>query len=180
MNDINSGLYIAIGPQGSGKTLMMVKNLYDELEKNPARRVFANMRKLKCEHEYFNFKQFLDLVTIPDDSLNGSIFFIDEIHLYFDSLDFTKKDSRKAQVFFSQLRKRGILVLATTQYLMQLDIRIRRQATNVFDMEHIFKNLYQVTTNDIDGYLYRPISKFKITLDDYWDKYDTNEIITLD
>ena len=174
-----SGLYIAIGSQGSGKTLFQVKNLFDEIEKNPDRTVYSNLKSLTCKHIYFNFKDFVKLVSNMDDEINNSIILVDEMHLYFDSLDFMKKDSRIAQVFFSQLRKRDILVLGTTQYLMNLDIRIRRQAFNVFDMYHIYKSLFQVTVNDIDGYVYSEKNRFKIDLADYYDKYDTKEIITL-
>ena len=102
----------------------------------------------------------------------------DEIHLYLDSYDFLKKNNRKLQGFFSQLRKRDILLLGSTQYFMNVDVRIRRQCKYVFDMTHVYKDLFRVITSQVDGYLYYPINTYDIVLSSYYKYYDTNEIIT--
>lgn len=178
-----TGFYLAIGKQGSGKTVLIIKHLVDNYKSTIP--VFSN-----CTLYDIPFKKVtLDKTKDPDsisilDKLdedpnyfNNSIMILDEIHLYFDSLDFMKKNSRKMQTFFSQLRKRKILLLGTAQYLMNVDIRIRRQCKNVFEMEHIYKDLFHVTTHAIDGYFTEEISSYNLRLDDYYKYYDTDEII---
>ena len=123
-------------------------------------------------------KNILDMLDEDPNCFNDSIVLLDEIHIYFDSLDFMRRESRRMQIFFSQLRKRNILLLATTQYIMNLDVRIRRQCSNVFEMEHIYKDLFQVTTHEIDGYFTKEIGRYNIVLSDYYSHYNTNEVIS--
>lgn len=177
-----NGFYLSIGKQGSGKTLFTVKLLYSELDN---RRVFSNFKLYEMEYEPITFDNELEpdktdiLEALEKDPhyFDNSIMLIDEMHIYFDSLDFMRSNSRKMQKFFSQLRKRNILLLGTTQYLMNLDVRIRRQCMNVFDMKHIFKGLFEVTTCEIDGYFSHEVSKYRIDLSEYFNKYDTNELV---
>lgn len=183
-----NGFYMAIGKQGSGKTLMITKLMYDEYikEKRP---IFSNYNLIGIPFTPIDLlkhdrgdnvtrQNILDMLDDDTNCLNGAIILLDEIHLYFDSLDFMKRDTRPMQIFFSQLRKRNILLYATTQYLMNVDIRIRRQCFNIFEMEHIYKDLFEVTTHEIDGYYAREISKYKLYLSEYYKMYNTNEVIT--
>jgi hypothetical protein len=178
------GFYIAIGQQGSGKTLLITKLCADNYDKD--RKVFSNYALLKLPYQKITFDKsknpksisILDQLDTDPNFFNNSIMLLDEIHLYLDSLDFMRKNNRRLQTFFSQLRKRNILLLATTQYIMNVDIRIRRQCMNVFEMNHIYKDLFKVTTHKIDGYFTEEVSSYNIVLSDYYDHYDTNEIIT--
>ena len=187
---MNSGFYLAIGKQGTGKTVMITKLLVDELEKNDNRKIYSNYTlydinyipivRMKNPNKTYkkNTLSFLQELIKDADQFNNSIILIDEIHLYFDSLDFMKKHNRLAQTFFSQLRKRNTLLLGTSQYIMNVDIRLRRQCKNVFDMANIYKDLFEVVTCEIDGYFQNEISRYNIRLNDYFKYYDTNEIIT--
>lgn len=177
-----NGFYLAIGKQGSGKTCFITKLLYTELDN---RKVFSNYKLFDFDYVPITFDNELepdkiDILKQLEDEQNyfdNSIMLLDEMHVYFDSLDFMQKNNRKMQRFFSQLRKRNILLLGTTQYLMNLDVRIRRQCMNVFEMNHIFKSLFEVTTFEIDGYFSKEVSRYNIDLGVYFNKYDTNEII---
>lgn len=180
-----NGFYLAIGKQGSGKTLFMVKNLVDDYTKQK-RRVYSNTTLFDIPYTKITFNKertsedlptFNELLTSDKNIFNDSIILWDEIHLDLDSLDFMKGDSRKKQVFFSQLRKRNILILGTTQYIMHVDVRIRRQCKYVFDMSNIKDNIFQVVTNEIDGYYTEEISRLFIDLHEYYNFYDTKEII---
>lgn len=102
---------------------------------------------------------------------------LDEIHIYFDSRDFMKQNNRVIQTFFSQLRKRKILLLATTQYILHLDIRIRRQAMAVFQMTNLKDGIFKVEVHEIDGYFTRFLRSELVNLNDYFKYYDTNELI---
>jgi GTPase SAR1 family protein len=179
-----NGFYLSIGKQGSGKTLFMTKMLHTEMDD---RTIFSNYTLFGLDYERITFDRdqdgqddaidILDKLDEDPNYFNDSIMLLDEIHIYFDSLDFMKRNNRRMHTFFSQLRKRNILLFATTQYLMNLDVRIRRQCLNVFEMEHIYKGLFEVVTHEIDGYYSIEISRYRVDLSDYFDLYDTNEII---
>ena len=170
-----TGFYIAIGKQGSGKTALITKLLFDNYHKGI--KIFSNYTLFNIDYKRIDLEMLLDMLDKDPSVLNNSIILLDEIHIYLDSRDLMRKNNRRFQFVFSQLRKRKILLLATTQYIMNVDIRIRRQCMNVFEMEHIYKDLFKVTTHDIDGYFTEEISSYNIVLNDYYDKYDTNEII---
>lgn len=179
------GFYISIGKQGKGKTLWITKMCVDDYEDKP-RKVFSNYTLHKIPYQGVTFDKakdpkkisILDKLDEDPNFFNGSIMLIDEIHIYLDSLDFMKTNSRRMHILFSQLRKRNILLLATTQYIMNVDIRIRRQCLKVFEMNHIYKDLFEVTTSEIDGYFTKEESIYRLVLSEYYDHYDTNEIIT--
>jgi len=178
-----NGFYIAVGRQGSGKTVLITKLCVENfIDKRP---IFSNytLKKLPFTAITFDNTREPDKLSILDkldenpDFFNNSIMLLDEIHIYLDSLDFMRANNRRMQVFFSQLRKRNILLLATTQYIMNVDIRIRRQCKNVFEMEHIYKDLFKITTHIIDGYFTEEINNYNLVLAEYYKHYDTNEII---
>ncbi len=181
------GFYLFSGKQGSGKTLMQTKIAFDNYEENPTLKVFSNYELKGMPFCYVTFnseievnKEKLDILTQLDedpDFFNNSIMLLDEIHLYLDSLDFMRRNNRRLQTFFSQLRKRNILLLGTTQYVMNLDIRIRRQCMNVIEMKHIKKDIFQSDTYDIDGYYTEFKNSHLIDLSGYYDKYNTFELI---
>lgn len=177
------GFYLAIGKQGSGKTLFITKHLVDNIKTN--RKIYSNYELFNIDFERITFdnqkdKNALDILKILEEDtnyFNNSIMLLDEIHIYFDSRDFMKKNNRIIQTFFSQLRKRNILLLATTQYILHLDIRIRRQALAVFQMVHVEDNIFRADLYEIDGYY----TSFKrsdfYNLEKYFSYYNTNEII---
>ena len=176
-----NGFYLAIGKQGSGKTLFTTKLLIDNFK---GQKVFSNYSlfgipytKVTLSDRVKDCLNILDELEKDPNIFNNSIMMIDEIHLDLNSLDFMRKNNRKLQTFFSQLRKRNILLLATSQYLLNVDIRIRRQCKNVFEMSYIEGDVFQVITHDIDGYYSQEISRYYVRLSDYYTYYDTNEIV---
>ena len=108
---------------------------------------------------------------------NNSIMILDEIHVYLDSRDFFKKYNRPIQTFMSQLRKRNILLLATTQHLLNVDVRVRRQTLNVFEMIQQSKGIFNVTTYKVNDYYMDQISSYLVDLSGYFKYYNTNEIV---
>lgn len=171
-----NGFYIAIGTQGSGKTALITMLTITEHQKHNDRKIFSNYN-LEIPHEKITLK---DIITMLDDDpniLNNSIILLDEIHLYLDSLDFMRKNNRKLQTFFSQLRKRNILLFGTTQYIMHVDIRIRRHLKMVYDMTNLKGGLFNILISEIDGYYTNPIKNIQMDLKKAFKYYDTNEII---
>ena len=178
-----NGFYLAIGKQGSGKTLFITRLLVDNLK---GRKVFSNYSLFGIDYTKVTLARDLSDKTVPrvldmlkDDPnvFNDSILLLDEIHIDLNSLDFMRKSNRALQVFFSQLRKRNILLLATSQYLLNVDIRIRRQCKNVFEMTNIQGSVFQVVTHEIDGYYSQEVSRVYVDLKDYYHYYDTFEIV---
>lgn len=181
------GLYIAVGRQGSGKTVFMIKLLIDNLKYK--KKVFSNINLYNIDRDYTKISLSTREETITDVPLmldmldddinifNDSIIFLDEIHKDLDSRDFWSESSRKVQGFFSQLRKRNCLVLATAQYFGLIDNRVRKQCFNVFDMRKLSDEMFNVVVNEVDGYYYRPIINYDVKLSDYFKYYDTNEIV---
>jgi len=177
------GFYLAIGRQGSGKTAFITKLLVDNYSSD--KKVYSNYSLFDIDYEKITFdnkrnKNAIDILNVIKDNpnyFNNSIMLLDEIHLYFDSRDFMKHNNRIIQNFFSQLRKRNILLLATTQYILHLDIRIRRQALAVFQMTNLKDGIFQVDVHEIDGYFTRFLRSELVNLNDYFKYYDTNELI---
>ena len=181
------GLYIAVGRQGSGKTLFMIKLLIDNLKYKS--KIFSNINLYNIDREYTKISLstredtitdvplMLDMLDDDINVFNDSIIFLDEIHKDLDSRDFWSESSRKIQGFFSQLRKRNCLVLATAQYFMLIDNRVRKQCFNVFDMRKLSNDTFNVVVSEVDGYYYRPIINYDVKLSDYFKYYDTNEIV---
>jgi hypothetical protein len=177
------GFYIAIGRQGSGKTAFITKLLVDNYSSD--RKVYSNFSLFGIDYEKITFdnkrnKNSIDILKVIKDNpnyFNNSIMLLDEIHLYFDSRDFMKQNNRIIQNFFSQLRKRNILLLATTQYILHLDVRIRRQALAVFQMTNLKDGIFKVDVHEIDGYYTSFIRTELVNLNDYFKYYDTNELI---
>ena len=177
------GFYLAIGRQGSGKTAFITKLLVDNYTSD--RKVYSNYSLFGIDYEKITFdnkrnKNAIDIskvISENPDYFNNSIMLLDEIHIYFDSRDFMKQNNRIIQNFFSQLRKRNILLLATTQYILHLDIRIRRQALAVFQMTNLKDGIFRVEVHEIDGYYSRFIRNELVNLNDYFKYFDTNELI---
>jgi len=177
------GFYLAIGRQGSGKTAFITKLLVDNYTSD--RKVYSNYSLFGIDYEKITFdnkrnKNAIDILKVISenpDYFNNSIMLLDEIHIYFDSRDFMKQNNRIIQNFFSQLRKRNILLLATTQYILHLDIRIRRQALAVFQMTNLKDVIFRVEVHEIDGYYTNFIRTELVNLNDYFKYYDTNELI---
>ena len=178
------GFVLMIGRQGSGKTLMATSMVFDEYH---GQKVFSNYTLKGIDYKPITFNRsieqnkdkidILDMLDKNPDYFNDSIMVLDEIHLYLDSLDFMRTNNRKLQTFFSQLRKRNILLIGTTQYLMNVDIRIRRQCLNVIEMSNKGNGIFLAQTSEIDGYFSKPISEIYIDLRKWYNHYNTNELV---
>lgn len=185
-----TGFYLSIGKQGSGKTALITKFIIDNAQD---KKIYSNYHLIGIDYTPITFDSTLErdkdkldvLKVLKEDTnyFNNSIMAFDEMHIYFDSRDFMNINNRIMQTFFSQLRKRDILLFGTTQYIMHIDVRIRRQCMNVFLMKHIGKSetfkgdIFKVETHDIDGYNTAFISSYLINLEDYFQFYNTKEII---
>lgn len=173
----DEGFYLIIGPQGSGKTLLGVALLFELSKLYQDKKIFSNTNLYNLEYERYNFDDLLINIKNDNNYYDNSIMLFDEIHIFLNSLDFYKKDNRLVQGFFSQLRKRKIILIGTSQYILNVDVRIRRQAKRVFEIFKRNNNIYEVIIHLIDGYFTRQIDNIFLKLDKYYNKYNTFEII---
>ena len=171
------GFYLSIGAQGSGKTLLSVALIFELSKILPERRLFSNINLYGIEYEKFDFDNLLDNIKYNNNYYDNSIILFDEMHIFLNSLDFYKKQNRLVQGFFSQLRKRKIIILGTSQYILNVDVRIRRQALRVFEIFKRNNNIFEVIIHLIDGYFTRQLDTLLLKLDKYYKNYNTYEII---
>lgn len=171
------GFYLIIGPQGSGKTLLSVALLFELKKFFPNKKIFSNISLYNIEYERYDFDGLLENIKNNNSYYDNSIILFDEIHIFLNSLDYYKKQNRLVQGFFSQLRKRRIFLIGTAQYILNVDVRIRRQAKRVLEIFKRNNHIYEVYVHLIDGYFTRQIDTVLLKLDMYYKNYNTYEII---
>mgnify|MGYP005855888995 CR=1 FL=1 len=108
------------GRRGCGKSLTMVKDAYR-----------FHLSGWKVYHNFsMSFGEYLDTEEIfkinKDSPLKSCVLVIDEIQIYLDSRRSMKKINMDFSNFIQQIRKRGIILLVTTQYTNTVDLRLRQ------------------------------------------------------
>lgn len=160
-----------IGDTGGGKTL--TATVFADMYQKAGMKVFANYHLYGIPYEHIDFKDILDFPEYLEDG----VIILDEAHIGADAYDFFKKDVRTITKFITQIRKRRLIFIFTTQSFRQVAVRLR-DLTNY---------LIYCQETDTAGVIYLQIHdrdpddsfiKDKI-LDgrSYFDNYDTNEII---
>lgn len=147
------------GSRGKGKTLTMVKDAY-RFYKN-GYRVLANFS--------LGFGEYLSpdeiLALNRSSNLMNCILVLDELQLFFDSRNFSRKENKDFSNFIQQIRKRNIHILGTTQYLNTIELRFRQHIDIVAypfydDRTCLCKVYYYDITlleDDLDGVQINPI-----------------------
>jgi len=173
------------GKRGAGKTnfaVYLVKNLQEMTQRN----VYANIHLKKIKYKTFTKEM---LKTLPSE-LDNSIILIDELHVWGDSYKFLSKQSEELTLLFTQLRKRNIILIHTTQQFEgQIAIRLRRNTDYLLHCTNTKRNypvyynhgitcLVTVSEiNDLDGEPYSPFTGFAFKGKEYWKYYNTKEIV---
>lgn len=117
---VGNKIVAILGRRGAGKTLLGVH--YCKAYQLMGRVIYSNIW-LDFPHEKLYLK---DIEELPD-KLNNSIVFIDEIQMWADAYNFLSKGSRAIATIATQLRKRNITFIFTTQFLKQSVVRLRDQ-----------------------------------------------------
>lgn len=126
------GEIIFVGGQGSSKSLNAVLYTENLLKKYPKCKLKTNLllKTYPIDNErIFEFKNMDDFFNI-DNGEYGVIYLIDEIQLYFNSLESKNINSEVIQ-FISQLRKRRIHIVATSQVFGRLAKPLREQFSEI-------------------------------------------------
>lgn len=135
------GLMIFCGEQGSGKTLSAVQYVRKICEAYPKAKLCTNVDIIGLPEnteviEYDGIHHFTEL----ENGQNGVIYFIDEIHLEFNSLE-SKNVPIEVMVEVSQQRKQRKHIVGTTQVYGRLAKPFREQIRNVVLCANYFRLL---------------------------------------
>lgn len=161
-----------VGDRGGGKTLTAV-NIVDEYQK-AGLKVFSNFELIGIPYEHIEFN---DIVDFPE-YLHDGVIIIDEAHIGTDAYDFFSKRVREITKFATQIRKRRLIFLYTTQVFTQVAKRLRQQTDYIMYCNELHvKGLIRVElySNRTQEY----INGKTVDLSAYFGKYDTNELIML-
>lgn len=163
-----------LGNRGAGKTLLMTalaKDSFITEKKN----IFANYT-LKGFH-YRSIKV-SELGKFPD-WLTDGIILIDEMQVGGDAYNFLHKNVKGMTDFITQIRKRRLTFIYTTQRFRTVTKRLRDQTDFIYECEEgLTKGDVILEIHD----LHKPddlsfVSKHELSLQAYFKNYDTNEII---
>lgn len=135
------GLLIFCGGQGSGKTLSAVQYVKKLCEEYPRAILVTNVKieglpAHTAVVEYDGIKS----LTSHSNGYAGVIYFIDEIHLEFNSLE-SKNVPIEVMIEVSQQRKQRKHIVGTSQVYMRLAKPLREQIKNVVLCKNFFKVL---------------------------------------
>lgn len=135
------GLLVFCGEQGSGKTLSAVQYVKKLCEQYP-RAILCTNVAIKGLPEATQVVEYdgLDCLKSLENGYYGVIYFIDEIHLEFNSLE-SKNIDIEIMIEVSQQRKQRKHIVGTSQVYGRLAKPFREQIRNVVLCNNIFKVL---------------------------------------
>lgn len=136
------GLLVFTGWQGSGKTLSAVKYVCNLMRLYPCCKLVTNINisEFPIDNErVFHFRDSADLSKYENGEL-GTIYLIDEIQLYFSSLN-SKNIDPQVLVEISQQRKQRKHIVCTSQVFGRLAKPLREQFNTVVLCRNYFGGL---------------------------------------
>lgn len=131
-----SGIWVFCGPQGSGKTLSAVSCLKAMLKDYPKAVVCSNIEIKGVDREIIPFTDYKQLSELSN-GIEGIIFFLDEIHVLWNSLE-SKEIPISEMACFCQMRKDRRVILGTSQVYNRIAKPIREQLQYVIDCKNYF------------------------------------------
>lgn len=134
------GIWVFCGPQGCGKTLSAVQTLQSMVKRYPRARVVSNVQIRNLPVPITPFLDYEQLQT-EDNGVEGVIFFLDEIHVLWNSLE-SKDIPISEMAVFCQMRKARRVILGTSQVYGRIAKPIREQLKYVINC-HNFAGILQ-------------------------------------
>lgn len=149
------GIWCFCGAQGSGKTLSAVQCLQTMVKRYPMCRVISNMPVEVPFHDVEEYSGH-EMLHDVDNGVEGVIFFLDEIHLFWNSLE-SKNIPFSDMAAFCQMRKARRVIIGTSQVYGRIAKPIREQLKYIIDCRciggfmQVNKVLDPSTCVEIDG-----------------------------
>lgn len=131
-----SGIWVFCGPQGSGKTLSAVQCLQKICKEYPKAKVCTNLDVKGIDNEIIQFTDYEQLEKL-DNGIYGIIFFLDELHILWNSLE-SKDIPISEMACFCQMRKNRRVIIGTSQVYSRITKPIREQLQYVIDCKNYF------------------------------------------
>lgn len=138
-----AGIWVFCGPQGCGKTLSAVQCLKKICKAYPKAKVCSNLKINGIENEVIEFTDYEQLKSL-DNGIEGIIFFLDELHILWNSLE-SKDIPVSEMACFCQMRKNRRVIIGTSQVYGRIAKPIREQLQYAIDCKNYF-GLLQVNT----------------------------------
>ena len=131
-----AGIWVFCGPQGSGKTLSAVQCLQKMCKEYPKAIVCTNLDIKGIDNEIIPFEDYEQLKTL-DNGIKGIIFFLDELHILWNSLE-SKDIPITEMACFCQMRKNRRVIIGTSQVYSRIAKPIREQLQYAIDCKNYF------------------------------------------
>lgn len=131
-----SGIWVFCGPQGSGKTLSAVQCLKKMCKEYPKAIVCSNLQISGIENTFIPFEDYEQLKEL-DNGIEGIIFFLDELHILWNSLE-SKDIPISEMACFCQMRKNRRVIIGTSQVYSRIAKPIREQLQYAIDCKNYF------------------------------------------
>ena len=128
-----AGIWVFCGPQGSGKTLSAVQCLKKLINHYPKAKVVSNLDIKGVD--YIPFEDYSQLKDMSN-GVEGIIFFLDEIHVLWNSLE-SKEIPISEMACFCQMRKDRRVIIGTSQKYTRIAKPIREQLQYVIDCHNV-------------------------------------------
>ena len=162
-----------VAKMGSGKTLTMTV-LASEYEA-AGMKIYANYNLYGIPYEHIEFN---DIVDYPE-YIHDGVIFIDEAHIGTDAYAFFSKRVKEITKFTTQIRKRHLIFIYSTQVFTQVAKRLRDLTDYIiYTQEMKVKGIIVLSIHDRDpddSYIQSRIVDGRA----YFGAYDTDEIIEL-
>jgi hypothetical protein len=130
------GIWCFCGPQGSGKTLSAVQCLQKLCKEYPKALVVSNLDIKGIENTIVPFENYEQLKEM-DNGIYGIIFFLDELHVLWNSLE-SKDIPISEMACFCQMRKNRRVIIGTSQVYSRIAKPIREQLKFAIDCRNFF------------------------------------------
>lgn len=162
-----SGIWVFCGAQGSGKTLSAVLTLKKMLKDYPKALVCSNLDIKGLDREIIPFEDYEQLSTL-NNGINGVIFFLDEIHVLWNSLE-SKDIPISEMACFCQMRKNRRVIIGTSQVYHRIAKPIREQLQYLIDCKNFLNCIQWNTVLDPADFIERNgIIESKIVKKQWW------------
>lgn len=135
-----SGIWVFCGPQGSGKTLSAVQLVQKICKDYPKAVLCTNLDIKGVDNKVIPFVDYSQLKNLSN-GINGIVFFVDEIHILWNSLE-SKEIPISEMACFCQMRKDRRVIIGTSQVYSRIAKPIREQLQYVVECRNFF-NLIQ-------------------------------------
>lgn len=129
------GCTVFKGPQGAGKTLSMVRYIFQMKERFPRCQVYSNLKLFGIKYHFIETDAHMKRAMSAHNGADGVLIALDEAHLYWG-----KKTGISLDVFtaFCQQRKDRFQFVFTCQIWEDLDVSLRKQVKNIVSCRELF------------------------------------------